>query len=165
MNLTGIKAKDSYRGILNLAGSNQVLDSTLRTVTDGMGNASPLDLSNNAVRVNGDSTVRRLIDVTNTPAVAAGAVTVNCSLGLMHNITLVTGTPTAITLTNPAVGSYILILKQSAGGSALATFATTIIWSGGIAPVLTTTANAVDIITLIYDGTTWRGAFTPNFAS
>jgi hypothetical protein len=45
MNLTGVKAKDSYKGILNLAGSNQILDATLRIVTDGMGNNSPLQLS------------------------------------------------------------------------------------------------------------------------
>jgi len=62
MNLTGIKAKDSYRGILNLAGSNQVLDTTLRTVTDGMGNASPLQLSTTNVSISASGVAGLIID-------------------------------------------------------------------------------------------------------
>jgi hypothetical protein len=73
MNLTGIKAKDSYRGILNLAGSNQILDTTLRNVTDGMGNNSPLQLSTASVSFGGstglnwDNANTRLGIGTNTP--------------------------------------------------------------------------------------------------
>jgi hypothetical protein len=97
--------------------------------------------------------------------VTAGAVTFDCNLADIFATTLVTGTPTAITLSNARAGSYVIRLKQSAGGSATVTWATTIVWAGGSAPTLTTTANYSDIITLIYDGTTWRGTATLNFAS
>ena len=100
-----------------------------------------------------------------SPTVTAGAVTFDCNLADIFAITLVTGTPTAITLSNARAGSYVVNLKQPAGGSATVTWATTIVWAGGTVPTLTTTANYLDIVTLIYDGTTWRGTATLNFAS
>ena len=68
-------------------------------------------------------------------------------------------------MSNARAGSYVVRLQQPAGGSATVTWATTIVWAGGTPPTLTTTANYSDIITLIYDGTTWRGTATLNFAS
>ena len=100
----------------------------------------------------------------NSPTVSAGAVTFNCALADIFATTLVTGTPTAITLSNARAGSYVVNLKQPAGGSATVTWSTTIVWAGGTAPTLTTTANYLDVITLIYDGITWRGTATLNFA-
>ena len=100
-----------------------------------------------------------------SPSVGSGAINFNCNLADMFSTTLVTGTPTAITMSNARQGSYVVRLEQPAGGSATVTWATTIIWAGGTAPTLTTTANYSDIITLIYDGTTWRGTATLNFAS
>jgi len=118
-----------------------------------------------AVTTIGPITAPRNIGIVNIPTVSAGAVTVNCALGEFHNINLVNGVPTAITLTNPAIGVYMINLKQGTSGSCLATWSTTIIWAGGSAPILTTAANRIDIITLIYDGVTWRGVPTLNFAS
>jgi len=100
-----------------------------------------------------------------TATVSAGATTLSCDNGNMFSVTLVNGTPTAITLSNARPGSYIIRLLQPAGGSSTVTWSTTIVWAGGTAPTLTTTANYLDIITLIYDGTTWRGVATLNFAS
>jgi hypothetical protein len=100
-----------------------------------------------------------------TATVSAGATTLSCDNGNIFALTLVNGTPTAITLSNARAGSYVVNLKQPAGGSATVTWATTIVWAGGTAPTLTTTANYLDVITLIYDGTTWRGTATLNFAS
>jgi hypothetical protein len=100
-----------------------------------------------------------------TATVSAGATTLSCDNGNMFSVTLVNGTPTAITLSNARPGSYVIRLLQPAGGSSTVTWTTTVVWAGGSAPTLTTTANYVDIITLIYDGTTWRGVATLNFAS
>lgn len=97
--------------------------------------------------------------------VTAGAVNMNCNLGDIFTTTLVNGTPTNITLSNARKGSYIIQLKQPAAGSATVVWVTSIVWSGGSAPTLTTTANYLDIITLVYDGTTWRGTATLNFSS
>lgn len=146
----------NYKGILNLDTTiNTPLDATLRAVTDGMGNSSTILASTAGILYT---------TLTNSPSVSAGAVTFNCALADIFATTLVTGTPTAITMSNARAGSYVIRLKQSAGGSATVTWSTTIVWAGGSAPTLTTTANYSDIITLVYDGTTWRGTATLNFA-
>jgi hypothetical protein len=44
---------------------------------------------------------------------------------------------------------YILVLKQNATGSCLATFTNTLAWTGGDAPELTTDALAYDVLTFI----------------
>ena len=147
----------NYKGILNLDTTiNTPLDATLRAVTDGMGNSSTILASTAGILYT---------TLTNSPSVSAGAVTFNCALADIFATTLVTGTPTAITMSNARAGSYVIRLKQSAGGSATVTWSTTIVWAGGSAPTLTTTANYSDIITLVYDGITWRGTATLNFAS
>jgi hypothetical protein len=146
----------NYKGILNLDTTiNTPLDATLRAVTDGMGNSSTILASTAGILYT---------TLTNSPSVSAGAVTFNCALADIFATTLVTGTPTAITMSNARAGSYVIRLKQSAGGSATVTWSTTIVWAGGSAPTLTTTANYSDIITLVYDGITWRGTATLNFA-
>ena len=100
-----------------------------------------------------------------TGTISAGATTLSCDNGNIFALTLVNGTPTAITLSNARPSTFVINLKQPAGGSSTVTWATTIVWAGGSAPTLTTTANYLDIVTLIYDGTTWRGTATLNFAS
>jgi len=59
-------------------------------------------------------------------------------------------------LVNPinqvAGGSYVIIVKQDATGGAALTFDTAYKFTGGTAPTITATANAVDILTFISDG-------------
>lgn len=66
------------------------------------------------------------------------------------------------------VVSVTIALVQDGTGSRTVTWPTGTIWPGGTAPTLTTTANHVDVFTMITmnNGTTWR-AFTAgqNFAS
>jgi len=67
------------------------------------------------------------------------------------------------TFANPKDGGrYLIRLKQDATGSRTVTWPT-IIWRGGTAPTLTTTANKVDLITLIYDGTSYYGDASLNY--
>lgn len=71
------------------------------------------------------------------------------------------------TLSNPtnmkSGGTYILTVKQDATGSRTLSYDTAYKWSGGTAPTLTTTANAVDIITFISDGTNMYGTIITDF--
>lgn len=70
----------------------------------------------------------------------------------------------ALTITGlTAGGTYNLIVKQDATGSRIITWPT-IKWSAGAAPVLSTAANAMDIVSLIYDGTTLFGTALKGFA-
>jgi hypothetical protein len=72
-NLLGQNIGTNYKGILNLDTINTPLDATLRAVTDGEGNASPLELSTDAVSLGGatganwDNTNNRLGIGTDAP--------------------------------------------------------------------------------------------------
>jgi hypothetical protein len=57
-NLLGQNIGTNYKGILNLDTINTPLDATLRAVTDGEGNASPLQLSTDAVSIGAISGAR-----------------------------------------------------------------------------------------------------------
>ena len=75
----------------------------------------------------------------------------------MHNVTLTDN----CTLTFPTVTagqSFILVLRQDGTGSRTATWPDNVLWAGGTAPTLTTTPNAVDVLTFIcVDGSNWYG--------
>ena len=58
---------------------------------------------------------------------------------------------------------YTMILKQNASGSRVVNWGSEYKWQSGIAPVLSSTANAVDIITLISDGTSLYGLIAKDF--
>lgn len=72
------------------------------------------------------------------------------------------------TLDNPTNmvdgGTYILRVIQDATGSRTLAYGTAYRWVGGAAPVLTTTANAVDYITFVSDGTNMDGVISKGFS-
>jgi hypothetical protein len=119
-----------------------------------------------------DSTMNATCEYTGTAwrVVSAGAQAVNVT-GLLQTVSLADGnvvnitlnSSTTFTLTNPALGTYILKLTQGTGGGFLVIWPGTVIWSGGTAPTLTTTAGKVDIITLVYDGTNYYGNYSLNY--
>lgn len=89
------------------------------------------------------------------------AITVNWNNGPAQLVTL-TGN-TTITLSNPSAGqSYVLRLATGAGSFTVA-YSPTPKWPGGFAPIITTTASAVDILNLYYDGTNYYASFAQNF--
>jgi hypothetical protein len=59
--------------------------------------------------------------------------------------------------------SVTLKLIQDGTGSRTVTWPSSVKWSGGTAPTLTTTAGKVDIISLYFDGSVYFGAATLNF--
>lgn len=75
----------------------------------------------------------------------------------ISNITL-TGN-CALTFPTPVAGQSLTVcLKQDATGSRTVTWGSSVIWPGGTAPTLTTTALAQDIFTFVcLDGTNWMG--------
>jgi hypothetical protein len=61
-------------------------------------------------------------------------------------------------------GTYVLIVKQDATGSRTLSYDSAYKFARGAAPVLTTTANAVDILTFVSDGTNMYGVIQKAFA-
>jgi hypothetical protein len=84
------------------------------------------------------------------------AITVSLANGTVQQLTL-TGNAT---ITMPSVGagkSFVIMLKQDATGSRTVTWST-VVWGGGTAPTITSTASKQDIYSFFSDGTNWYGA-------
>ena len=119
-----------------------------------------------------DSTMNATCEYTGTAwrVVSAGAQAVTVT-GLLQTVSLANGnvlditlnSTTTFTFTNPTIGTYILKLTQGVGGGFLVNWPVNVIWSGGTAPTLSTTAGKIDIITLIYDGTSYYGNYSLNY--
>jgi hypothetical protein len=82
------------------------------------------------------------------------AITLALTNGTMQIITL-TGICTVTMPTVEAGKSFLLLLKTGAGGYTVTW--TTVKWSGGTAPTLTSTASRMDIFSFFSDGTNWYG--------
>lgn len=99
-------------------------------------------------------------DVNNSvkdPVTATDAATVTFTLtsGALQKVVL--GGNRTLAFSGALAGqTFIIILKQDATGSRTVTWPT-IKWIDSTTPVLTTTANAVDIFSIFYDGTDYYG--------
>lgn len=61
-------------------------------------------------------------------------------------------------------GTYILFVKQDGTGSRTLAYNAVFKWPGGVAPVLSTGANALDILSFVSDGTNMYGTIQKAFA-
>jgi hypothetical protein len=92
---------------------------------------------------------------------ATGTITPDFNNGSIQNLTL-TGNITLNSLGNAIAGrSMTLILTQDSNGSRL--LSSTMKFAGG-SKTLTTTANAIDIISVFYDGSTYYAALSKGYA-
>ena len=104
----------------------------------------------------------------NNPIYTAGTVTAshipNWNNSNVQHVILSAATTSISGGTNIANGAiYTMILKQNATGSRVVTWATQYKWQSGIAPVLTSIPNGVDILTFISDGTNLYGLIAKDF--
>jgi hypothetical protein len=70
---------------------------------------------------------------------------------------------TAISISNAKVGTYMIKFKQDSTGFKTVVFPAEWKWSGGLAPTITSTADKTDIVTVIYDGSTYYATIAQNF--
>lgn len=95
------------------------------------------------------------------------AATINTDAS-QSNVFTVTLTAAGRTLANPtnlvAGGTYLWIIRQDSGGSkTITTYGGLFKFPGGTAPTLTTSANAVDMISAVYDGIQLSCVFQADF--
>lgn len=83
--------------------------------------------------------------------------------GNVQTVTL-TGNVTLSFSNTKSGAAYTLILKQDATGSRTVTWPAAVKWPSGTAPTITVTANAVDIVTLVFDGTDYYGGFNQDYS-
>ena len=110
----------------------------------------------------GDVTAKRYVLTQPSAIASAATTTIDLSTGNVFQVNLGANI-TTLTLTNPAVGTYLVKFTQDATGTRTVAFPAAWKWSGGTAPIVTVTAAKTDIVTLIYDGTTYYAAIVQNF--
>jgi len=99
------------------------------------------------------------VPIQNYSPSAAGTATLDLKTGNDHRITMPAGNIT-IALSNVTVGQKFLVsLTQDSTGSRTVTWFTTIRWSDGSAPLLTTTPNKRDTFGFICTGSNTYDAF------
>jgi len=185
-NTSGINTGDettssikSKLGITTLSGSNtgdQVLPTlvslgavpTSRVITI---NGTGLDLSSDrAYTINTGLTLADL-ETSNVkaqtfqltqPIAINSTTTTTLDLSTGNLLELVLTGPTTLAFSNPRIGTYIIKVKQDGIGGRMLTFPI-MKWSDAAVPTITSTANAIDLITLIYDGTHYYGSCLQNF--
>jgi len=140
---TGRTIANTYRGLLNIDNNNAGVDSTIRTVQDGEGTSSALQLSNSTVNINGDfqlegvqltanvSNLNALADITGVTGLVA--ITSGTALGR----TLAAGTGVSITNANGTAGIPTIALNPT--GITAATYG----------PVMNLAVNTVGQVTTI----------------
>lgn len=102
----------------------------------------------------------------NTHPASAGsavAITVDGTQATTQVITMTGNTTVTLGTGSPSSGAFFsnLVLKQDATGSRTVTWPAAILWGDGTPPVLSTAANAVNRVQLLWDGVEWSGALLP----
>lgn len=150
------------------------------TVTDGTNTEtgiSTLEVTSPGATVSSPSSGEAQVTITskeavNTVGTGGSAQTIpdpwSSPFYTLTDLTLTSATCTLTFPTAAAGKSFTIMLRQDGTGGRLVSWpgSGAIVWmSGGGTAVLSTAANAVDIVTFVCtDGTHWLGAFTPGYS-
>lgn len=97
----------------------------------------------------------------NSPTISSGTLTLDLSTGRFFNVSLNANVTTLAFSNVPSSVAAIIDLKltQDATGGRTFTWPSAVKWPNGYVPTVTSTANSVDIFTLLTTdgGTTWQG--------
>ena len=155
-------------------GSNTLTDVVGVTATQTLTNKTIAYSSNTLTDVVGVNATQTLTAKTLTnPTITNYVETVVAigNTGTAQTIALTNGTVQTATLTGnctftmptaTAGKSFILLLKQDGTGSRTATF-TGVKFNVAGTPVVTPTANKMDIFTFVADGTNWYGSYSQGY--
>lgn len=100
-----------------------------------------------------------------TPSSSSGSITIDFDASNYFEITL-TENITSMTISNTTrPGTRVIKFKQDATGGRTVAWDADVKWPGGTAPVITATANAVDVVSIVVDSAgTMYGAFSQDFS-
>jgi len=147
-------ASNNLSNAIAIGGSASVTTSN----TIQLGNTSITD-----VKTSGAITAKKYTSgVADAMNFSTGTNNVDLSLSNIFTINL-SGNIT-LTFSNGTPGTYIIKFIQDGTGSRTVTFpVSNWKWAGGSAPTLTTNANKTDIVSIIYDGTTYYSTIVKGF--
>ncbi len=147
----------------------------IKTQVDGLDTASTVttELTNKLENVSEDTTPElggeldcgaHSIGFTQQLTTGDGTTTIDWKLGNKFKFTFGAQNDT-FTFTAPSNPcSLTLVLIQDGTGSRTATWPANVKWAGGSAPTLSTGANAIDIISFYYDGSSFYGVASLDFS-
>ena len=160
LNVAGV-VTNSAAGTLGTAattGTGNIVRATSPTlVTPTLGDATA-----SSINASGDVTAKRYKLTMPSSTTATTTTNIDLGTGNVFTVNMITNI-TSLTFTNAGVGTYLIKFVQDAIGTRDVTFPTAWKWAGGVIPSLTNTANKLDIVTLIYDGTTYYATIVQNF--
>jgi hypothetical protein len=137
----------------------------LSSVLDDLADVvAPTPTTQQILKYNGTEWVNSHFAATEYDAGNSGAaLTLNFNNGVNQKTSLTANCN--VTLSNPTAGMTVKVkMTQGGSGSNIVTWVTTVKWSNGTAPTLSTAIGAIDIVSLYYDGTTWFGQAAIGFA-
>ncbi len=170
LNVSGLVA-NSAAGVLSTVGATGtglvVKENTPTLITPILGIASATSLNagtitaTSAITSNGDISAKRFKLTMPSAITAAATTTIDMSSGNVFTVNLAANI-TTLTLTNPVTGTYLIKFAQTVGSKTVS-FPAGWKWAGGLIPIITTSVNKIDIVTLIYDGATYYATIVQNF--
>jgi hypothetical protein len=162
--------------------TNKTIAYGSNTLTDVVGVSATQTLTNKTIAY-GSNTLTDVVGVNATQTLTAKTLTNPTITNYVESVVAIgnTGTSQTIALTNGTVQtatltgnctftmptatagkSFILLLKQDGTGSRTATF-TGVKFNVAGTPVVTPTANKMDIFTFVADGTNWYGSYSQGY--
>jgi hypothetical protein len=154
---------------ISVTGGNTIqIGQSIATTSISTGTISATSMStgslvtSSTITAAGDISAKRFKLTMPATTTAASTTTLDLSTGNVFTINLGLNV-TTFNLTNPVVGTYLIKFVQDATGTRDVTFPSSWKWAGGTAPNLTNTAGKLDIVTLIYDGSSYYATIVQNF--
>jgi len=102
-----------------------------------------------------------------TPVVdssSSGTLTIDCTDSNVFTVAM-TENVTTFNLDNPANGQTINVLfTQDGTGNRTIVWPASFKWPGGVAGILSTAGNSIDLLVATYIGTTWHASLTADFS-
>jgi hypothetical protein len=122
----------------------------------GLGTISPSGLLDVAGNLTFNTFTEKVITNTNS----GSGVVLSIDSGTVHRITLTNNCN--FTMPSVVAGKSFSLFLNSGSGNYTASFSG-VLWSDSATPTITTTANKVDILSFISDGSYWYGSYSQNY--
>lgn len=145
-------------------GSGLSVSSGTISVTNPYVAANVLQVSNNLSDVASANIARNNIDRGTTALTDATSIATNAATGNVFIVTIA-GSRTLANPTNLQAGArYTWIVHQDASGGRTLSFGSLFKFANGAVPTLSTSANAIDVLSAVYDGTSLLCVMSNGFA-
>lgn len=122
----------------------------------GIGTSAPSGLLDVAGNLTFNTFTEKVITNTNS----GSGIVLSIDSGTVHRITLTNNC--SFTMPSAVAGKSFSMFLNTGSGNYTASFSG-VLWSDSAPPTITTTANKVDILSFISDGTSWYGSYSQNY--